>query len=136
MKVLIDEDIVLYVEFQVIPQKKKRNHTTKCEIFEESILAGKSQMEYFTDRVPTSTGIALCNSKDKYNKAVGKAKALDRAIKGIYSHPEQREIRLLIWEKFFDLLQTNDKAYLKGRFKHAMKPQRIIQKFPKNSDTK
>ena len=133
MKVKINEDNVMYVEFTVISQKKKKNHTTKCEIFEESELAGKSQMEEITDRVPASTGIALCNPKDKYNKATGKAKALDRAIKGLYGHPEQREIRLQIWERFYDLIQTNDVAYLKGRHKYAPKPRKIIQKFPKNS---
>jgi len=60
---------------------------------------------------------------------VGKAKALDRAIKGIYSHPEQRSIRLKIWKRFYDLMQTNDIAYLKGRFKHASKPRRIRHKY-------
>ena len=133
MKVEIDEDITLFVEFKVVPNKKKKNHTTICNIFENSVLTDKSQVARIHERIPASIGMAHCNPKDKYNKAVGKAKALDRAIKGLYGQPTQRDMRLTIWGRFYDLIQTNDVAYLKGRHKYAPKPRRIIQKFPKNS---
>jgi len=138
MKVVLNENNILYVEFTVIPRKKQRNHSTRCEIFQSSELTDKSQIKELGDkdhsnRIPASVGIAMCNPKDEYNKATGKAKALDRAIKGLYSHPEQRSYRLKIWERFYDLIQTNDIAYLKGRHKYASKPRKIIEKYPKNS---
>lgn len=105
MKVLLTSGKAIYVEFTVIHKEKKRNHSTKCEIFD-----GKDKKD---DRVPVSVGIAKCNQKDKYNKAIGKARALDRAIKNIYNLKDQRNIRKKIWVRFFDLLQTPDKESLK-----------------------
>jgi len=125
MKVQIDKDTALFVEFQVIPQKKNRNHSTRCEIFEGSKLLSKSQIAEMGDknhshRTAVSTGHAFCSPKDKYNKATGKAKALARALNNLYNRPEDRSIRLKIWERFYKLLQTDDIVYLKGQHKYAV----------------
>jgi len=96
-----------YVDF-FVQTKRKGNHTTVCRITDVE------NKDYFVE------GFALCNKKDKYNKAIGKAKALQRAINLIYPIEdttktfENKTLRQQIWRVFFNNLHTQDKSRLAG----------------------
>jgi hypothetical protein len=106
MKVQLSSDEIYYVDFQV-KAKKKGNHTTVCIIT-------KKNNGTDTPFDLSWAGESKCNLKDKYNKATGKAKALQRVLNRIMPGPANRNIRKLFWARFYECLQTPDISKLKG----------------------
>jgi hypothetical protein len=106
MKVELQDGSSYYVDFFTIPMKRG-NHTTKCVISPCNLAEGEgSTIEY--------VGFAKCNRKDKYDKAIGKAKSLHRALHdGFFSGPTSKKIRLRFWEKFYKTLTGPDAEKLK-----------------------
>jgi hypothetical protein len=61
---------------------------------------------------------ALCRPGDKYNKALGKALALDRACRIAFAGSANRPHRKRIWTTFYRCLRTPDISILSGAPKY------------------
>jgi hypothetical protein len=100
MKITIGTEII-FVDFYTM-RKRRGNHATVCTIHKAEteptngdLIKGK----------PLAGGTSRCNPKDKYNKAIGKARALGRALSvafpGVVCKPE----RMQVWERFFTVMK-------------------------------
>lgn len=103
MKVKLSTGPVLYVDF-FVEKKNNGKHTTVCHITDADSIANVCTVPIIT------WGRAWCNRKDTYNKAIGKAKALGRALADTKL---SRALRLEIWSRFFEVMQTHDMAKLR-----------------------
>lgn len=111
MKMELGNGLEVYIDFIVV-HAIKGNHMTVCLI--------RDAKEFDIKKPHTvdgllAKGVAQCNPKDRYNKATGKVKALDRALKEILPGPKNRGERFKIWEEFFNHLQTKDVRLLNHR---------------------
>jgi hypothetical protein len=87
MKVELEGGRVCYVKFTV---KHRRNgrHTTYCTV--------RVQQEGEPERGAVFE--AKCSPRDWYNKVMGKARAMDRALRSL---DLSRSDRLRVWERFY-----------------------------------
>ncbi len=109
MKVELSNGSKVYVDFYV-QQRERSNPITLCEITdarwadasETPIANGKSE------RLLLGSGIAFCCKRDKYNKVIGKAKALHRALQrcSMTSGEAKRPLRMEIWKVFEKVFST------------------------------
>ena len=116
MKVTLSNGNSIYVDF-IIQKKRTGNHTTICLIRDASSTIPKEANEL-------SMGKSKCNKKDKYNKAIGKAKSLERALDELFptstiivdpcTQKQNHQFRMEIWERFYKELRTPDKSKLAG----------------------
>jgi hypothetical protein len=111
MKVVLSPERVYRVDFHV-KHEKRGNHTTVCII---------RQKEEDDEKMPeylyrSWSGVAKCNRKDQYNKATGKAKAMQRALEKVFPGPKFRPARKLFWFQFHQHITTPDICNLKGGF--------------------
>jgi hypothetical protein len=74
---------------------------------------------------------ARCDPGDKYNKALGKAKALARACRTLLPNAADRPHRLRIWAKFYQCLHTPDIRVLSGapRYRAPVEMKSVIMTF-------
>jgi len=90
MQVVLSDGTTLYIDFTVHYHKRGSNNVTNCQISKLNFVAG----------CLVAAGTAKCNSVDRYDKAIGKAKALARALEELYPGSSHRGMRLEIWRAF------------------------------------
>lgn len=111
MKMELADGRNVYIDFIVV-HAIKGNHMTICLVRDAEPFV--KEKEHSIDGL-LAQGVAQCSPKDKYNKATGKVKALDRALQELLPGPKNRQFRFKIWEEFFNHLQTKDVRLLNHR---------------------
>ena len=103
MKVTLSKGATVYVDFYV-KHRRRSNPITICEITDACWSDGSSEP---TGNGKTGTlllgrGVAYCCRKDRYNKVLGKAKALSRAMQNwsTMNRITDRPTRMEIWKTF------------------------------------
>jgi hypothetical protein len=84
MKVQLNEKETAYINF-FVNRHRKGKPTTQC-------LIGVGADCFI--------GKARCHRRDRYDKAIGKAKALSRAMEQAWPGAENRGLRLVVWRAF------------------------------------
>lgn len=92
MIVKFNDGMAVQVWWMIKP-RRRTNPETRCRV----------RMTFASGGIVGATGKAKCCRRDRYNKAVGKARALDRALSALgRSYFFSREQRLKIWARFYE----------------------------------